>query len=101
MYKKGVEAEAAHLPLKMGLEDEGPQGLQAQAQTQEGLRLAFDRLVQELQGIAEATTPWKKANRGFNSPWWSEGVKEALQEAREAEREHREAPTPYTRERLN
>ena len=45
MHKKRVEAKAAHLPLTMGLEDEGPQGLQAQAQTQEGLRLAFDRLV--------------------------------------------------------
>ena len=37
MKEKGVEAAAAHLPLKLGLEDLGPTGLQARVATKEGL----------------------------------------------------------------
>ena len=41
MKEKGVEATAAHLPLKLGLEDPGPTGLQARVATKEGLAQAF------------------------------------------------------------
>ena len=62
----------------MGLLEEGPTGLEATIQSKEGLEQAFQRLTQEPKRIAEATTPRKKANRGFSSPWWSQEVKEAL-----------------------
>ena len=55
--KRGVEAEAAYLPLKIGLLEEGPTGLEASIQSKEGLEQAFQKLTQELRGIAEATTP--------------------------------------------
>jgi len=38
MKESRVEAEAAYLPLKIGLEDLGPQGLKARIQGQEGLQ---------------------------------------------------------------
>jgi hypothetical protein len=41
----------------MGLEDLGPQGLRARIEGQEGLRQAFDQLVEELERVAEVTTP--------------------------------------------
>ena len=63
-----MEAEAAHLPLRIGLEDKGPQGLQARIETKEGLEEAFDWLVAKLQRVAEETTPRRKANRGFSPP---------------------------------
>ena len=44
MYKKGVLAEAAQLPLKFGLADLGLQGLQARIRTREGLDQAFASL---------------------------------------------------------
>ena len=69
MHKKGVLAEAAQLPLKFRLADSGPQGLQAQTCTREGLDQAFTSLAQELRRIAEDTTPRKKASRGQQSPW--------------------------------
>jgi hypothetical protein len=100
MSKGRVEAEAARLPLRMGLEDPGPQGLQARIQTVEGLEKAFDRLVEELQGVAEAAAPRRKANRGFNSPWWTEAVEQASREARRAEREYKRTPTDHCKERL-
>jgi len=70
-------AEAAYLPLKMGLEDPGPQGLKARIQGQEGLQQAFDQLITELQRVAELATPRKKPNRGHASPWWLVEVREA------------------------
>jgi hypothetical protein len=63
-----VEAEAALLPVVMGLEDPGPQGLKARIQGQQGLEEAFDQLIKELQRVAEVATPRKKANRGHGSP---------------------------------
>ena len=101
MHKKGVLAEAAQLPLKFGLADLGPQGLQARTRTREGLDQAFISLAQELKRIAEDTTPRKKTSRGQQSPWWSEEVQEAVREARQAEREHRETPTAHCKARLN
>ena len=68
MHKKGVLAEAAQLPLKFRLADSGPQGLQAQIYTREGLDQAFASLAQELKRIAEDTTPRKKTSRGQQSP---------------------------------
>jgi hypothetical protein len=58
-------------------------------------------LIKELQRVAEVATPWKKANRGHGTPWWSVEVQEAQREARRAEREARVAPTGYNKERLN
>jgi len=100
MNRKRVKAEAAYLPLKMGLLEEGPTGLEASIQSKEGLEQAFQKLTQELRGIAEATTPRRKANQGFSSPWWSEEVKEHKHQAGEAEREHQRALTAYTNDRL-
>ena len=48
MVEMKVEAEAAHLLLRIGLEDKGPQGLQARIEIKEGLEEAFDWLVAEL-----------------------------------------------------
>jgi hypothetical protein len=42
MDRRRVEAEAAHLPKKMGLEDPGLQGLRARVREKEGLEEAFD-----------------------------------------------------------
>ena len=96
-----IEAEAALLPLKIGLDDSGPQGLRARIQRQEGLEEAFDQLITELQRVAEAATPRKKTNRGHGSPWWSERVREAQKAAGEAERECKAALSEYNKERLN
>ncbi|EAQ89439.1 hypothetical protein CHGG_06058 [Chaetomium globosum CBS 148.51] len=101
MDRRRVEAEAALLPEKIGLEDPGPQGLRAQVREQEGLKEAFNWLVEELQRIAEVATPRKKANRGHGSPWWSVEVQEAQGEARRAERECKAAPSEHNKERLN
>ena len=101
MHKKRVLAEAAQLPLRLGLTDLGPQGLQARIRTREGLDQAFTGLAQERKKIAGNTTPCKKASRGQQSPWWSEEVQEAVKEARQAEREHRETPTAHCKVRLN
>ncbi|EAQ90773.1 hypothetical protein CHGG_02708 [Chaetomium globosum CBS 148.51] len=79
----------------------GPQGLRAQVREQEGLKEAFNWLVEELQRIAEVATPRKKANRGHGSPWWSVEVQEAQGEARRAERECKAAPSEHNKERLN
>jgi hypothetical protein len=68
---KRVKAEAALFPLVMGLEDPGLQGLKAYIRGKEGLEEAFDRLVRELQRVAEVAAPRRKANRGYGSPWWS------------------------------
>ncbi len=101
MKEKGVEAAAAHLPLKLSLEDLGPTGLQAKVATKEGLAQAFLDLAKELRGIAEANTPLKKASRRYQSPWWSEEVREASKEAKQAERSYRLAPIAYNKDRLN
>ena len=79
MWKKmnlgRVEAEAAQIPLKIGLDDPGPQGLEARSSGgPRGLEEAFDWLVEELQRVANEATPRKKANIGRGSPWWSEEV---------------------------
>jgi hypothetical protein len=58
-------------------------------------------LIEELQRVAEAATPYKKANRGYGSPWWSVEVQEAQREARRAERGYRVAPSGYSKERYN
>jgi hypothetical protein len=68
MDRRRVEAEAAHLPKKIGLEDPGLQGLRARVREKEGLEEAFDWLIKELQRVAEVATPRKKANRGHSSP---------------------------------
>jgi hypothetical protein len=44
MNRKRVKAEAAYLPLKMGLLEEGPTGLEASIQSKEGLEQAFQKL---------------------------------------------------------
>ena len=88
MHKKGVAAEAAWLPLNTRLTDPGPQGLKAQVSTKEGLDQAFRELASELRRIAEVTTPRRKISQGQQSPWWSEEVEEAVEEARRAERNH-------------
>ena len=62
--KKRVEAEAILLPGLAG----GLQSLQARLTTVENLEKEFDWLVGQLQGIAAATAPQKKPNRGFQSP---------------------------------
>ena len=100
MKESRVEAEAAYIPLRMGLGDPGPQGLKARVKETAGLEKAFDQLIEELQRVAEAATPRKKANRGIGSPWWSEEVKEAQEEARRAERECRVAQSGHSREKL-
>ena len=100
MDTKGVVAIAAHIPLEMGLEDPGPQGLRTRIRTVEGLETAFNHLIQLLQGVAEATTPKNRANRGRASPWWDQGIQEACKEAREAERAHQRAPNEHTGETL-
>jgi hypothetical protein len=101
MEESRVEAEAAFIPLKLGLEDSGPQGLRARVREVKGLEEAFDQLITELQRVAEAATPRKKANRGKGSPWWSQEVQRARREARRAEREYRAAPSEPRKEVLN
>lgn len=101
MHKKGVAAEAARLPLNIRLTDLGPQGLKAQVGTKEGLDQAFKELADELKRIAEYTTPRRKVSRGQQSPWWSEEVEEAVEEARQAERNYQGAPTADSKARLN
>ena len=101
MEESRVEAEAALLPVAMGMEDPGPQGLKARIKAREGLEEAFDQLVKELQRVAEVATPRRKANRGYGSPWWSVEVQEAQREARRAEKEFKAAPTGYSKEKLN
>ena len=101
MKESRVEAEAAFLPLKLGLEDPGPQGLKARIQGREGLQQAFDQLITELQRVAVVATPRKKPNRGYASPWWSEEVRDAQRTAKRAERECRVAPSGYNKRRLN
>ena len=67
MDRDRVKAEVAHLPRRIGLEDPGPQDLRARVRRQEGLEEAFSWLIEELQRVAEAATPRKKANRGHGS----------------------------------
>ena len=101
MEESWVEAEAAFIPLKLGLEDLGLQGLKAQIREVKGLEQAFNQLIEELQRVAEAATPRKKANRGKGSLWWSQEVQEARREARRAEREYWAAPLELGKEKLN
>lgn len=98
MDKKGVEAEAKNLPLKMGLETGE---LARRARTPQCLEEAFDQLVAELQAIAERTTPRKKLNRGFQAPWWSPEIRDLRRQVREAERAYRAVPTPEACTELN
>jgi len=58
-----VEAEAAFLLAAIGLDN--PESLQDSIHTIEGLDRTFDRLVQELIKIAEASAPRRKTNNGF------------------------------------
>src|SRR5687768_5302128 len=101
MEESRVKAEAALIPLAMGMEDPGPQGLRARIKAREGLEEAFEQLIGELQRVAEVATPRRKANRGRGSPWWSVEVQEAQREAKRAKKEFKAAPTEYNKERLN
>jgi hypothetical protein len=66
MDKKRVEAEAKNLPLKIGLRTEE---LAKKAKTPQGLKEAFNQLIEELQAIAKSSTPRRKPNQGFQAPW--------------------------------
>jgi exonuclease III len=101
MNKHRVAAEANLLPLALGLEDPGPQGLHQRIQTRDGLDKAFDLLVQELTRIAASSTPEKKPNRGFGAYWWTSDVQEATRASRRAERRYREVPSDYLKAQLN
>lgn len=101
MDRKRVEAEAALLPEAIGLADHSPQGLLARISTTEGLSQAFDWLVGQLQRIAEASTPPRKPNRGFQAHWWTQEVQQATRKAKEAERAYKQAPGDFLRRRLN
>jgi len=99
--KHRIQAEAALLPSASGLDDPSPLGLQTQIHTTDGLDRAFDWLVGELTRIAEASTPRRKANNGFQASWWTSEVQNMAREARQAERLFKETPTAYNRAQLN
>jgi hypothetical protein len=99
MDRERVKAEAAFLPAIIGLDD--PESLQRQIHTTQGLDETFERLVKELTRIAEASTPRRKANTGFQSPWWNAEVQEKADEVRRAERMLKEAPTVFNRAQLH
>lgn len=101
MDKKRVAAEAALLPRICRLEDEGPEGLRQRIQTTEGLKEAFDWLVDWLTQLANASTPRRRAQCGHQAQWWNEGIREAVREARRAERTAKEAPSNYAYQQLN
>ena len=101
MDRKRVEAEAALLPAAIGLTDRGPQGLLARISTTQGISQVFDWLVDQLQRIAEASTPPRKPNRGFQAHWWTCKVQDAIRKARAAERTYRRAPSGFLRQWLN
>jgi hypothetical protein len=101
MDKRRVEAEAALLPTAIGLTDPGPQSLIAKASTIQGLSQAFDWLVGQLQRIAQASTPPRKPNKGFQAQWWTYEVQQATREAKAAERAYKQAPGDFLRQRLN
>ena len=96
--KKRVEPEAKNLPLKIGLRIGK---LARKAKTPQGLKEAFDQLIEELQAIAESSTPRRKPNRGFQAPWWSPEIRDLHRKAREAERTYRAVTTPEARSELN
>jgi Reverse transcriptase (RNA-dependent DNA polymerase) len=96
-----VRAEAAYLLVAIEQEAPGGQGLETAVQTVEGLRWAFNWLVDRLTYIAEATAPRKKGNSGYQSPWWTERVELAVQEARRAEREAQAVPNEFNKSQLN
>ena len=83
--------------MAIGLNNLGQQGLRNQIQTTEGLDRAFDWLVEELTRIAKASTPRKKANNGFQAPWWTAGVQEAARQARQAKRLQKATLTAYNK----
>ncbi|KAL2142340.1 hypothetical protein VTI28DRAFT_1232 [Corynascus sepedonium] len=102
MDRKRVEAEAALLPKTFGLLDQGPQGLAARISSTEGLSQVLDRVVEELQIIAEASTPPREPDRGFQAREWCLEVQEATQEAKRAERALKRVPeSQHLRQRLN
>lgn len=101
MNKKRVEAESKLLYKVIGLTDPGPNRLTARIRTVEGLSKAFDNLIDWLTWVAEESTPRKKANCGYSSPWWTGEVEQATREARRAERLAKEARTEYYREEHN
>jgi hypothetical protein len=101
MDKKRVKAEAALLPGLCELDNPGPQGLQSRTQSIEGLDKAFDWLVKELTRIANASTPRRKPNNGFQAPWWTNEVQQKAQGARKAERTAKAVPTAYNKAQLN
>jgi hypothetical protein len=100
MDKKRVQAESKLLYKAIGLTDPGPNRLTARIRTTEGLSKAFDDLADWLTWVAEESTPRKKANCGYSSPWWTPEVDQAMREAKRAERSAKETRMEYYREEL-
>ena len=101
MDKKRVAAESKLLYKAMGLTDPDLSQLTVKIQTIEDLDRAFNDLVNWLTWVAGESTPRKKANCGFSSPWWSREVQQASQEARRAERIAKETCIDYYQEELD
>lgn len=101
MDKKRVGAESKLLYKVIGLTDPGPNRLMVRIRTVDGLNKAFDDLINWLTWVAGESTPRKKANTGYSSPWWTREVEEAIRDAKRAERMAKEARTDYHREELN
>jgi hypothetical protein len=101
MDKKRVEAESKLLYKAIGLTDPGPNRLTIRIKTIEGLSRAFDDLLDWLTWVAEESTPRRKDNRGYSSPWWTREVEQANREAKRAERLAKEVRTEYYRDEYN
>jgi hypothetical protein len=62
----------------------------------EALDHATDQLIQQLQRIADVSTPQRKTGYGQGEPWWNKEVDEAVVEASAAQRSYRTVASQYT-----
>jgi hypothetical protein len=68
--------------------------------SREALDHVTDQLVQQLQRIADTSTPRRKVSYGQGEPWWNKEVEDVVAEASSAQRSYRAVASQYTWTRL-
>ena len=89
MDKDLVTAEAKTLKISLPLS------------SPEALDSAADQLIQQLQRIADVSTPQRKTSYGQGEPWWNKEVEDAVAEASTAHRSYCAVASQYTWTRLH
>ena len=89
MDKDLVTAEAKTLKISLPLS------------SPEALDGAADQLIQQLQRIADVSTPQRKTSYGQGEPWWNKEVEDAVAEASTAHRSYCTVASQYTWTRLH